>query len=449
MANANLFQQYLQPARSVQDYTADMDRADMNALTLVAQRRQNDLADLQAQQTRASLADATAKRNAVQRIYADLGPNSDPMARARALQADPLTAAEGMAAEKEILAANKTAADTKKTDSETLAKHLEVLKFLSGGVMANPTPQAAASALGMFERLTGIESPEERQAVAALQTPEQVKRWAAAHALQADKLLPQIQTRNTGGSTDTLAVDPLSGKVAVTNSVRNTQSPDSVASAAVQMRGQNMADARAREATATSLSRPFEVTGPDGKPMLVQQDRQGRISPVEGFGPKAGASKPLNDTQAKALLFGSRMREADKLLQGLAAKGEELPSIVKQGVEAVPLIGGGLGMLANVAASPQQQQVEQAQRDFVNAVLRRESGAAISATEFDNARKQYFPQLGDSPQVKQQKAANRDLAIRGMLAEVPEGQRQSVTTASPAGTAAPDVDALVNKYRSK
>jgi len=38
-------------------------------------------------------------------------------------------------------------------------------------------------------------------------------------------------------------------------------------------------------------------------------------------------------------------------------------------------------------------------------VLRKESGAAIAASEFDNAEKQYFPQPGDSDQVISQKRA--------------------------------------------
>ena len=51
----------------------------------------------------------------------------------------------------------------------------------------------------------------------------------------------------------------------------------------------------------------------------------------------------------------------------------------------------------------------------MNAVLRQESGAAISPTEFDSAQKQYFPQSGDSQQVITQKAANRDLVTRNFI----------------------------------
>jgi len=182
------------------------------------------------------------------------------------------------------------------------------------------------------------------------------------------------------------------------------------------------ADARARESTAATMTKPFEVTGPDGTPILVQQDRQGNITPVQGFGPKVGSAKPLNDSQAKALGFGTRMQEADKLLNGLEAKGVSTPSLAKMAVGDTAF----LGPLANMASSPDQQSVDQAQRDFVNAILRRESGAAISSSEFDNARRQYFSQPGDSQQVKVQKAANRKLAMQGVLAEVPAGQRGTI-----------------------
>ena len=60
------------------------------------------------------------------------------------------------------------------------------------------------------------------------------------------------------------------------------------------------------------------------------------------------------------------------------------------------------------------QQVEQAQRNFVNAILRQESGAAIADSEFANAQKQYFPQPGDSKQVILQKKQNRETAIAGL-----------------------------------
>ncbi|MFN5352014.1 MAG: hypothetical protein ACK5BE_05325, partial [Alphaproteobacteria bacterium] len=106
-----------------------------------------------------------------------------------------------------------------------------------------------------------------------------------------------------------------------------------------------------------------------------------------------------------------------KVIKEMGEKGVNMPSVYKQGMESVPFIGGALGTAANLVQSPEQQQVEQAQRDFINAVLRRESGAVIADSEFDNARKQYFPQIGDSEAVIRQKAKNRTTAIEGLKVE--------------------------------
>jgi hypothetical protein len=272
--------------------------------------------------------------------------------------------------------------------------------------------------------------------VSGLGTPEQ----------QFKALAPNVQTRNTGGTTDTLAIDPLTGRPQVTGSVRNTQSPDSVASNAVQIRGQNLTDARARETADQSLTRPFEVTGPEGMPILVQQDKQGNLRRVEGFGPKDGASKPLTEGQAKANLFGTRSQEADAILARLSEKGVERPGAIKGFAEATgniiglgtDALGGALsdvaGKATNWTQSDEQQQVDQAQRDFINAVLRRESGAVINPGEFRNAEQQYFPQPGDSQAVKSQKARNRQTAIQGILAEVPSASRLTPQPPKPGPT---------------
>lgn len=75
-----------------------------------------------------------------------------------------------------------------------------------------------------------------------------------------------------------------------------------------------------------------------------------------------------------------------------------------------------LGQIApNFLKSSDRQLFEQAERDWVNAKLRQESGAVISDQEFDNAKKQYFPQPGDSKEVIAQKRANRETATRTML----------------------------------
>lgn len=173
------------------------------------------------------------------------------------------------------------------------------------------------------------------------------------------------------------------------------------------------------------------VLGPDGKPV------QGKA-----------ATKNLTEGQAKANLFGSRMLEADRILNDLEGKYNPLAVNAKVAAGDAPLIGGVAGWVGNKMLSDEGQMAEQAQRDFINAVLRRESGAVISEPEFKNAAKQYFPQQGDSKAVLEQKRRNRQLAIQGMEAEIPGGFRSAPSLTNPGvPQGGSDIDALLEKYK--
>lgn len=188
---------------------------------------------------------------------------------------------------------------------------------------------------------------------------------------------------------------------------------------------------------------PMEVTGPNGSPTLVQRYADGSLRPVEGFAPKArdgmsittnpdgtvsvttgAANTKLNEGQSKNLLFGSRAEEANRIINEL------IPPNGGDGVSPTTarVFGGDgvVGSALNFLAPDDVQRVNQAKRDFINAVLRKESGAVIADSEFLNADRQYFPQPGDSPAVIQQKARNRDLATKGILADVPGSARESL-----------------------
>lgn len=151
------------------------------------------------------------------------------------------------------------------------------------------------------------------------------------------------------------------------------------------------------------------------------------------------SGKPLTEGQSKAALFGSRMQSSDEIINGLAAKG------VNNSVPGtnLPIVGRAI-----TAFSPaERQQLDQAKRDFINATLRRESGAVIADSEFANGEKQYFPQPGDSKEVIAQKARNRQIATRGVLAEVPEGRRDSMVKQIIGDKPASNIDSLLDKYK--
>ncbi|UBB15429.1 hypothetical protein [Comamonas odontotermitis] len=171
----------------------------------------------------------------------------------------------------------------------------------------------------------------------------------------------------------------------------------------------------------------------------------GGLEAIPG-GPADKSQAPLNDVQSKALQFGSRMQEADKTLSDLANQGVNQPGLFKRAADAV-----GMGAAANWTQSAEQQKVEQSQRDFINAVLRRESGAAISDGEFANARQQYFPQPGDSPEVIDQKLKNRAIATAGIKAEVPNSEQRigQVVGAGNAAVAANTGNAQVTELQRR
>ncbi len=93
--------------------------------------------------------------------------------------------------------------------------------------------------------------------------------------------------------------------------------------------------------------------------------------------------------------------------------------------------------MANSLITPEFQLHLQSERNFINAVLRRESGAAISPEEFIQARLQYIPQPGDKPPVLAEKAKNRETVLAGMIREAGPGYKPASSVAAPATSTAP------------
>jgi hypothetical protein len=131
--------------------------------------------------------------------------------------------------------------------------------------------------------------------------------------------------------------------------------------------------------------------------------------------PGGPADKTLspNKEQSDAYTYSTRMESADKIITDLEGQYDPFKINVKTSGKTA-LIPGGETAANKYLLSAKDQQAEQAQRNFINAVLRRESGATIMPNEFDSANQQYFNQPGDSPEVKAQKKANRREAIDGL-----------------------------------
>jgi len=139
------------------------------------------------------------------------------------------------------------------------------------------------------------------------------------------------------------------------------------------------------------------------------QGYQGTFQQYETDMKRAGATNiDLNANQSAAAAYADRMAAANAVLSDPRIEAAQT-DLVQQGMGSIPIAG-------NYMTSEERKMADQAQRDFINAVLRRESGAVISPSEFENARQQYFPQPGDekTPGVIEQKRRNRELAIAGV-----------------------------------
>jgi hypothetical protein len=122
---------------------------------------------------------------------------------------------------------------------------------------------------------------------------------------------------------------------------------------------------------------------------------------------KKTQEKQLPAGQYAAGTYARRLEQSEQVFDQLSKSGYD-PTASAQRLAG--LLPGELKSKARLAQ-------EQAERNFVNAVLRRESGAAIASSEFENAKRQYFPRPGDDAQVVAQKKANRLQALAGLQAE--------------------------------
>lgn len=305
----------------------------------------------------------------------------------------------------------KTKSETGKIDHETAAHQFELAGQLAAAWAQNPNVTQQQIRSGLAAALNSkIISPEiYRAKLAELDSEPQdsksLNQWAIGTLQQVQKAKDSMSY--IAPDANTVATNATSrANNAATNATSRANNRDTIAAAKENQKAQY--DAARGVLIDTRTGTATAVTGPDGKPLT--------------------RDKAMTEFQGKSAGFADRAQEADAILNHLHAKGptglgfvaSDRPGAIKGIAESVPFIGEGLGGLVNTLPSAlggpnaNQQRAEQAQRNFVNAILRQESGAAIGAGEFENARKQYFPQPGDTPEVIAQKAANRKTAIAGL-----------------------------------
>ena len=119
----------------------------------------------------------------------------------------------------------------------------------------------------------------------------------------------------------------------------------------------------------------------------------------------------FNEGESKAAGFANRIKGALATMSRLEGSGYDASNIQDY-------IGEGLPpMLSGLVTSNEGQQYQTAKSDFITAVLRKESGAAIAESEFVREDKKYFPQPNDTADTIAQKAKMREKALEAMIAQ--------------------------------
>jgi len=170
-------------------------------------------------------------------------------------------------------------------------------------------------------------------------------------------------------------------------------------------------DARAEAAAAEARRHNKTVESQGWSRLSTDRERDKLLTPNEAamlqvpYGTtreQARGNTPSTEAQKTTANYASRLAAANKILDDVGGKF------------AGTIRGTVQKLSPNVLQSDQGQQFEQAKLNFMTAILRRESGAAISTGEYETADKQYFPQPGDGPGVIKQKKSNRDIALRNL-----------------------------------
>jgi hypothetical protein len=304
--------------------------------------------------------------------------------------------------------------------------------------LAGPTPTGAP--------LTTVNQPDFRKAF-GIATDPYAPSWLKSQA--AEMLKPQ----KVGEGEKVIRFNPATGKnEVVAEGGEKYRAPIQIdTGTAIEIRDPKNPTVVLQTIPKSQMPTAGQVVERDDGTFLVDT-RTGQARPVMGQGghPLTGGGKPLTEAQGNAVAFGARAIEANRIATDLEKQGVRNTGAIRTAVGGIagmtPFVGEQLeqgvrsafNVLPSVVGgtSPEQQQVDQSRRNFISAVLRKESGAAIGVDEYKNEERKYFPQAGDTDKVIQQKQKARELAIEALKAQAgPSGVRQinQITGQSQAG----------------
>ncbi len=214
-------------------------------------------------------------------------------------------------------------------------------------------------------------------------------------AAQVGRAQGRIKTR-TAAQANTEADNALAARIAETNAGRAGRTEDR----AIATAAQNTPEAKFaafKQQHEYELAHPKPTGGGGG-------DSLDTFEAKEKIKAKYAGSRPSVGAERQTLSYYNRAKEAT---ENIAPLEDE--------IAAKSLAGQArLQMAPNWLQSDTNQSYRQAQRAFTEARLRKESGAAIPAGEYENDARTYFAQPGDGKAVLAQKRKAREVVLNGM-----------------------------------
>ena len=167
------------------------------------------------------------------------------------------------------------------------------------------------------------------------------------------------------------------------------------------------------------------TTTPANAPVQTGQNIPGTNASVTTIG---GIPKPLTESQARDVSFASTMNTANDNMNGLIEENGGLPPLMPMQME---LMRGAIGSsesrgyldtllqtVANAGASAQTQKYVAAVENFINPVLRKDSGAAVPASEYPKYFARFVPVYGDKPEVIEAKKQYRAAYLNSLNSSI-------------------------------
>lgn len=156
------------------------------------------------------------------------------------------------------------------------------------------------------------------------------------------------------------------------------------------------------------------ISGPEAAAMGLDPEGaynvkpDGSVSKIGGGGVEVnvgGEGMKLTEGQSKDLGYYARGLYANDDLAAVESELTNLPATI---------LDGFAGSVGNFFQDSDYQQARAAAAQFLSVILRKDTGAAITAQEFDIYGPMFLPMPGDGPEVMQQKRESRARALRAI-----------------------------------